>query len=137
MSAIEYVRPRLRIDMPAILVGSLFAYEDLLGTFAARVVARPLWSGAPLDTVALTSERLIAFDSHGVTEATIAIPLSAVTGISPPDDAANGRVSVVSAAVELHLAELAPVDAEFLQAVVYHAAAGRLYRVGQSEQREG
>ena len=136
MSAIEYVRPRLRVDMPAVLVGSLFAYEDTLGTFAARIVARPVWSGAALNAVALTSERLIAFDSHGVTESTIAIPLSTVTGISSSDDAATGRVSVVSAALELHLAELTPVDAEFVQAVVYHAAAGRLYRAGQPEPRE-
>ncbi|HEY8741885.1 MAG TPA: hypothetical protein VIU62_02220 [Chloroflexota bacterium] len=137
MSAIEYVRPRLRVDMPAILVGSLFAYEDVLCTFAARIVALPVWSGAALNTVALTSERLIAFDSHGATESTIAIPLSTVTGISSPADAAAGRVSVVSAAVELHLAELEPVDAEFVQTVIYHAAAGRLYRVGQPEPRDG
>lgn len=136
MSAIEYIRPRLTVEMPAFLAGSLFAYEDLLGAFAGRVAVRPPASELPLNTVALTSERLIAFDLQGATEASVAIPLSAVTGISSEEDALQGRVSVISPSTEMHVAELAPADATFLQTIVYHAAAGRLYRVGQPEQND-
>ena len=136
MSAIEYIRPRLTVEMPAFLAGSLFAYEDLLGAFTGRVVARPPASDLPFNTVALTSERLIAFDLQGATEVSIAIPLSTVTGISSSEDAGDGRVSVISASTEIHVAELAPADAAFIQTIVYNAAAGRLYRVGQPEQSD-
>lgn len=136
MSAIEFVRPRILLETPAFLVGSMFAYEDMLGVFPALVVARPAWSGPPLNAIVLTSERLIAFDSSGVTESTMAVPLSAITGVSTADDAASGRVSAVSVSADLHFANLAPEDAAFMQAIVYHAAAGRLYRAGQPEQRE-
>ena len=133
MSAIEYIRPRIRIDLPAFLVGSLYAYEDVLGTFSGLVVVKPAWSGPPLNAIALTSERLVAFDIHGVTESTFSLPLSTVTAMSSPEDAATGRVSALSAQAELHIAELAPEDATFSQSIVYNAAAGRLYRVGQPD----
>jgi hypothetical protein len=136
MSAIAFVRPRLTVDIPAFLVGSLFAYEDLLGVFPALVATRPAWAGPPLNAVALTSERLIAFDRQGVTESTFAVTLSAVTGVSSPDDARSGRLSAVSPAADLHLADLVPEDAVFAQAIVYNAAAGTLYRAGQSEANE-
>jgi hypothetical protein len=136
MSAIAFVRPRLAVEIPAFLVGSLFAYEDLLGAFPAQVVTRPAWTGPPLNTVALTSERLIAFDSHGITESSFAITLSAVTGVSSPDDAQTGRVSAISPSADLHLADLVPEDAVFAQAIVYNAAAGTLYRAGQPEVHE-
>lgn len=136
MSAIEYVRPRLAVEIPAFLVGSLFAYEDLLGVFPALVATRPAWDGPALNAVALTSERLIAFDRHGDTEATFAVTLSAVTGVSSPDDAQAGRVSVVSPSADLHVADLAPEHAIFAQSIIYNAAAGRLYRAGQPEQHE-
>jgi hypothetical protein len=122
--------------MPAFLAGSLFAYEDLLGVFTGRIVVRPPTNDLPLNTVALTSERLIAFDLQGATEASVAVPLSAVTGISSSEDATDGRVSVISASTEVHVAGLTPADAAFTQSIVYHAAAGRLYRVGQPETSE-
>jgi hypothetical protein len=136
MSAITFVRPRILVEMPAFLVGSLFAYEDLLGVFPALVVTRPVWDGPPLNAVALTSERLIGFDSHGATESTFAITLSAVTGVSSPDEAQTGRVSAVSPSAALHLADLGPEDAVFAQSIVYNAAAGTLYRAGQPEPHE-
>lgn len=136
MSAIEYVKPRVYADVPAFLAGALFAYEDLLGAFSATIVVRPTWGAAPLNTLALTSERLIAYDVHGATEATAAIPMSAITGISSPDDAALGRLRAIAADMELHITDLTPQDAAFVQDVVYNAAAGRLYRAGQSEHAE-
>jgi hypothetical protein len=119
MSAIAFVRPRLTVDIPAFLVGSLFAYEDLLGVFPALVATRPAWAGPALNAVALTSERLIAFDRQGVTESTFAVTLSAI-----------------SPAADLHLADLGPEAAVFAQAIVYNAAAGTLYRAGQAEAYE-
>lgn len=137
MSAIQYIRPRLTVEMPAFLAGSLFAYEDLLGAFTGRVMVGPSWNGPPLNAVALTSERLIAFSLQGATEASVAILLSTVTGISSPEDAMQGRLSAISAGAEIHVAELEPADASFIHSIVYHAAAGRLYRVGQPEQSNG
>ncbi len=136
MSAIEYIKPRLRVEVPAFLAGSLFAYEDLLGAFSAIIAVKPVWGATPLNTLALTSERLIAYDAHGATEATATIPLSTITGISSPDDAALGRLSAISGEAEFHISDLAPEDAAFVQDVVYNAAAGRLYRAGQPEHAE-
>lgn len=137
MSDLVYLRPRVRSEVPAFVVGAFFAYEDLLGAFAAVVAVKPAWSGPPLNAVALTNERLIAFDVHAATEATFGLPLGAITGISTAADAQAGRVRCVAAQQEMQLTELAPDDAHFIQDVVYHAAAGRVYRLGASDQHAG
>ena len=49
MSAIEFIRPRITVDVPAFLAGALFAYEDLLGTFACKVVVQPTTGDAVLN----------------------------------------------------------------------------------------
>lgn len=116
--------------MPAFVAGRFYVYEDLLGAFSAQVVARPSPGGPPLNTIAITSHRIIAFDTHGATELAVALPYCAVTGVSTPEDARQGRVVCVTSDQRLDIAELAPVDAAFVQEILYHGAAGRLYRLG-------
>lgn len=137
MSDIVFLHPRLRSEVPVFVFGSFFAYEDLLGAFSAVIGVKPAGSGPPLNTVAITTERLIAFDIHAATEATVSIPLSAVTGISTPDDARAGRVRCITPQQELQLTELLPEDALFIQDIVYNAAAGRLYRAGPTDPSAG
>lgn len=112
------------------MAGRFYVYEDLLGAFSAQVVARPSPGGPPLNTIAITSHRIIAFDTHGATELAVALPYCAVTGVSTPEDARQGRVVCVTSDQRLDIAELAPVDAAFVQEILYHGAAGRLYRLG-------
>ncbi|MCL4508141.1 MAG: hypothetical protein M1296_01290 [Chloroflexi bacterium] len=130
----ELLHPRIEAHLPAFVAGSLHAYEDILGVFSGLITVRPAIQSPPLNTVVITSERLLACDTHGSTHIIAAVRLLDVTKVSTHEDAEQGYVSCFSELCDLHVSELRAEDAAFLQDVIYRAAAGVLFRVTAAEE---
>ncbi|MCL5946484.1 MAG: hypothetical protein M1298_00470 [Chloroflexi bacterium] len=131
----EIIRPRGSTQLPAFVAGTLYAYEDVIGVFPGIATTRPALSGLPLNTVALTSSRILAFDIYDATRQPVSLRFSEITAISTREDATAGRLSCYSHRCDIHTGELSPDDALFLQDLIYHAVSGTLFRLNSGEER--
>jgi Bacterial PH domain len=127
-SNVEFVKPRIKTNVPDFVKKVLHPSEVVLAAFSASLFDHHRRDGEfRHDKFVLTSERIIYFHTGLIHKGLGEMPYKTITGISYDKGFRHGKVIVEAANAGLTMDGIGNDDAEFAEQIIAGSVGGHVY----------